>query len=67
MSPLLTVEDVARRLQLSRWLVYDLVKAGRLKAVRLTPGRLRFTEAAVRAAEGGQGVGPRPTAAAEVP
>jgi excisionase family DNA binding protein len=50
MSPLLTVEDVARRLQLSRWLVYDLVKAGRLKAVRLTPGRLRFTEEAVEEA-----------------
>jgi excisionase family DNA binding protein len=48
--PLPTVQDVAERLNLSRWLVYDLVKAGRLRAVRLTPGRLRFTEAAVEEA-----------------
>jgi excisionase family DNA binding protein len=53
MTPFLTTEEVAAALKLSKWSVYKLVAAGKLKPSRLTR-RLRFSEAdleqAVRAA-----------------
>jgi excisionase family DNA binding protein len=44
MSALLTAPEVAKCLRISRWTVYDLVRDGRLRAVRLTPGKLLFTQ-----------------------
>lgn len=46
MSQLLTVEDVAQRLNTSNARIYDIVRSGHLSAVRI--GRqLRFTDEAV--------------------
>jgi excisionase family DNA binding protein len=53
--PLLTIQQVAERLNVSRWSAYRLVREGALRPVRLSPKRLRFTpeavEEAVRLAE----------------
>jgi excisionase family DNA binding protein len=57
---LLTVPEVAARLRGSRYFVYDLVKSGKLPAVRLG-GKVLFREGAVedlvKRAEGGEARG----------
>ena len=42
-SPLLTVKDTEKRLNVSRQVIYDLRKEGKLTAV-LIAGCIRFTE-----------------------
>jgi excisionase family DNA binding protein len=49
-SRLLTVAEVADRLNLCRWTVRKLAADGRLPAVRLVPGKLLFREADVEEA-----------------
>jgi excisionase family DNA binding protein len=49
MAKLMTVAEVAERLQVSKWTVYRLAESGALPAVRLVPGRLRFDPAAIEA------------------
>jgi excisionase family DNA binding protein len=44
MSRLLTVAEVAERLNLCRWTVRKLAQHGKLPAVRLVPGKLLFRE-----------------------
>lgn len=48
MSPLLTIEDVAARLQVSRRTVYRLIAEGRLRPIHVGR-RTRFTEREVEA------------------
>jgi excisionase family DNA binding protein len=67
MSLLLTVPQLAERLHCSRWVIYDLVKHGRLRPARLT-GRLLFDEKQVESAIAGSmrpGVESRSAAAAK--
>jgi excisionase family DNA binding protein len=49
--PLLRVEDVAEQWQVSRASVYRALKSGRLKAVKIGAGTLRFRPEDVEAAE----------------
>lgn len=49
MQQLLTVDEVARRLNTSAAFVYKLVSSGDLEAVRLTAGAVRVSEKALTA------------------
>jgi excisionase family DNA binding protein len=49
MAKLLTVPEVAERLRVSVWTVYKLVEQQKLRAIRLTPGKLLFSEAIIEA------------------
>ena len=42
-APLLTPEQVAEHLAITKEVLYDHVQAGRIRAVRLSTRRLRFT------------------------
>jgi excisionase family DNA binding protein len=47
MSQLLTVREIAKRLRISRWAIYDMARDGRLPAVRLSTHKLLFDPEAV--------------------
>jgi excisionase family DNA binding protein len=49
-AKLLKVNEVAERLRCSRWGIYNMVRDGRLAAIRLSGRRLLFTEDAVEEA-----------------
>lgn len=49
MTAVLTVDEVAKRLRVSRRTLYRLVAAGRLRPIHPTPGRTAFTEREVEA------------------
>jgi excisionase family DNA binding protein len=44
MSDVLTIDEAADRLRVSRWTVYNLIRAGRLRSVKI--GRRRLVPAA---------------------
>lgn len=53
---LLTVRDVARCLQTNTQAVYRLAREGKLRAIKLSPRTLRWTEDAVMAFIAGGGI-----------
>jgi excisionase family DNA binding protein len=63
MTELLTVPEMAQRLRMSRWAIYDMAKDGRLPAVRLSSRKLLFDREAVaeaiRRASGPDGTAPK--------
>jgi len=46
---LLPLRDVERKLGVSRWTLYDMIRAGRLPAVKLTSGHYRVKASVVEA------------------
>ena len=39
-TELLTVQEAAQRLRISRWLLYELIRSGRLRTVKIGSRRL---------------------------
>ena len=52
---LISLKEVERRLDLSRWTLYTMIRDGKLPAVRLRSGHYRVPAAAVTAMARGQG------------
>ena len=46
-EPLLGLRDVERRLGLTRWTLYEMIRKGSLPAVKLQSGHYRVSEQAV--------------------
>jgi len=56
-SRLLSLREVERCLSLSRWTLYEMIRSGRLQAVKLSSGQYRVSETVVEAMMRGSGTG----------